>query len=189
MLCHCARRGCRRRIRLLGFRVSTVRSCRIDVSSVHRDTFPPIELMLRDPKGRTIGAGSSGKRIPHSQYGRVYQVPEKSSRSSVIAAEVCDTVQGNYEVTVRELDSGSAYRLSVAVDDGKNGNTARDSSYVTRLRVCRFGMRIKFEHDNASVYWLDGSGVTTKRPPCPDRKYSRRRRLIDRKKPHPGRGR
>jgi hypothetical protein len=138
----------------------------IDVSSVHRDTFPPIELMLRDPKGRTIGAGSSGKRIPHSQYGRVDQVPEKPKRSSVIAAEVCDAVQGDYEVILRELDSGSEYGLSVAVDDGKNGNAARGSSYVTRSRVCRFGMRIKFEYGNALVYWLDGSGITTERPPC-----------------------
>ncbi|HEX6879642.1 MAG TPA: hypothetical protein VF135_04690 [Terriglobales bacterium] len=115
-----------------------------------------------------MGAGTTGKTIPGSQYGRVFEIP-KTPGTKAVAAEICDAATGDYEVTLRESDSGSQYRLSVRVDDGRNsnaGNVNWDSYYVSEGRRCRFAMRIRFENDDALLYWLTASGATTETPPC-----------------------
>ncbi len=140
----------------------------ISVSTMNRDSFPEVELKLKDPNGKAVGAGGAGKAVPNSQYGRVVEIP-KIPRTKAIAIEICDSIQGDYEVTLRELDSGSQYRLSVRADDGRNtntGNISRTSYYESKGRLCRFGMRVRFEKDDALIYWLNDSGDTTPQPSC-----------------------
>lgn len=138
----------------------------IGVSTVRRDAFPAVDLTLQNSNGEAIGAGSSGKKIPHSHYGPVVEVPQHPEMSKTISAEICGAVQGDYEVTLREHDAGSRYRLKLRADDGKNGNLALDRSYITQSRICRFKIRVRFEDDNALIYFLDGKGNTTMDPPC-----------------------
>jgi hypothetical protein len=136
----------------------------VEFSTLRRDTFPSLELRLTDPIGRSAGVGRNAPRIPSSQYGRTFISKERPFKS--LAAEVCNAIQGDYEVNVTELDAGSQYRFSVAGNDGKTGNLAQSAWVVTSGRRCRYKIRFKFRYNIVSLYWLDDSGATTFEPTC-----------------------
>ncbi len=133
----------------------------VEFSTLNRDDFPALDLKITDPIGRSIGSGRNVQRIPASQYGRTCLKPFKS-----LAAEVCNAVQGDYEVNVTELNAGSQYRFSVTGNDGKTGTLGQSTTFITSGRACRYRMRFTFRYNIVSLHWLNDSGATTAEPTC-----------------------
>ena len=136
----------------------------ISVSTLHRDSFPDVQLRLIDPLGRALGFGVERKRIPTSHYGKVIEIPGHEAMSRVVAAEVCEAMQGDYAVVVSE-HANEDYRLAVRADDGSVGNEAQSSWFQSRQgQTCTFRFRVLMANHTVSVRWLSTDHVQTFSP-------------------------
>lgn len=66
----------------------------ISVSVPRHDKFPNMDIGLVDPAGRTAGMEHRDHSIPHSQYGRVIEIPSLPELSKAVAIEICDPEPG-----------------------------------------------------------------------------------------------
>jgi hypothetical protein len=122
--------------------------------STRQDGFPDVELSLTDPRGRNAGKNQHGVSIPHSQYGRIVEIPKSPDRKAV-AVEVCDAKPGRYIFTVTEHGSAE-YHIDVKGYDGKGGNLQH---MLNRRnygdRTCQFRFRFLMVENEVKIDWLD----------------------------------
>jgi len=129
----------------------------VSVSTQRRDSFPDVQLRLVDPQGRALGSDNKHRRIPKSQQGKVIEIPGHAASSRVVAAEICEAVQGDYALLVTEYADGQ-YRLSV-------GNEALSSWFLSRQgQSCTFRFRVQMANHVVNVRWLSPDHVQTSSP-------------------------
>ncbi len=133
----------------------------VSVSTQHRDSFPDVQLRLLDPEGGSVSSDSKHKEIPKSQAGKVIEMPGHAAISRVVAAEICEAVQGDYALLVSEYADGQ-YRLSVAAEFGTG--EAMSSWILSRQgQTCTFRFRVRMG-PQVSVRWLSPDHVQTFSP-------------------------
>jgi hypothetical protein len=117
--------------------------------------FPDVELNLTDSHGRNAGEDQHGVSIPHSQYGRIVQIPKLPEMSSGVGLEVCDAVTGRYILSVTE-HGHAEYHIDVQGYDGKDGNILHMlNRRANGDRTCQFRFRFLIAEGDVRIDWLD----------------------------------
>lgn len=129
------------------------------------DSFPAVDLLLTDPRGRSVGHDRAAEKIPNSQYGKTIEIPGHLSQSRAVAAEVCGAIRGDYILVVSEHDD-VPYLISI----GGNAAEGGDQFIIARFyphgaRTCRY--RFSFLMDEGSnVHWLADAQHRGDHPVC-----------------------
>jgi hypothetical protein len=134
------------------------RFLRVSAHVPKHDRFPDVELQLTDELGQQAGDGKYNRRIPHSQYGRITELPKMPNRSKAVAVEVCDAKPGRYLFSVSE-HGNAPYRISVTGGDGTSSNTGNETQIIYRQpsgdRGCRFSFDFFLTDGKVTIRWLD----------------------------------
>lgn len=164
--------GCIRAQKRSEVRVSLQYSCiqkpflSVSAHTSGHQSFPNVELHLIDPRGRTAGLNNRS-RLPRSQSGRIIEIPDDPNQSKVIGAEICDAIQGDYQVIVAEHHEAE-YVLSVRANDGRAGSEAMSHPIQpSGDRTCQY--RFRFLLGTAGpvkIRWLGNSGRQAMHPVC-----------------------
>ena len=128
----------------------------ISVSTPRHNTFVDVALRVVDPQHRTAGYGANDHPIPKSSYGRVIEMPRHADVSKAVAVEICDAMEGKYELTVWE-HSKAEYRVHVRGMDANHHFTDILYPIPEEGRVCRYMFQYRLDTDE-TIRWLDGQG-------------------------------
>lgn len=125
------------------------------VSTPRRDHVPEIHIRLMSPSKRQQGVEVSQKRLPHSHYEIIAQLPEHPEISTERAVEVCDAEQGEYTLTIYE-HGDKPYEMYVGASDEKNSLYLPKRLLAREGRVRTFTFLLQLQRGGVQVSWLEG---------------------------------
>jgi len=141
----------------------------VSMSVPQHDKFPNMDIGLVDPAGRTAGIEHHDHSIPHSQYGRVIEIPSHPELSKAVAVEICNPHLGAYLISVSE-SGDQHYRLSVRASDGSGAMLAEPVNLrADGDRICHYRFKLEMQTKHVVIRWLDKNGESLsfgERPTC-----------------------